>query len=185
MSTVLPEPPRSALIDTRSGMLSREWVLFFDALKRAIVSGLDDAVGGRLDALESDSLFASGDGGSGSNTDYNDAVVRGRIDDLETELLWVAADRSNDETDPSEDETDLADLFTPSDSTGAIRRLTSSLAEANLVALMHGDSTAPLRQLKRSIRDLELAQAMATDATAAIAALVHRIQVLETEGAFP
>jgi hypothetical protein len=155
MSTVLPEPPRSALIDTRSGMLSREWVLFFDALKRAIVSGLDDAVGGRLDALESDSLFASGDGGSGSNTDS------------------------------SEDETDLADLFTPSDSTGAIRRLTSSLAEANLVALMHGDSTAPLRQLKRSIRDLELAQAMATDATAAIAALVHRIQVLETEGAFP
>lgn len=185
MTTTLPDPPRSPLVDTQTGLLAREWVLFFDALRRAIVSGLDDSVGGRLDSLEADSLFASGDSGGGSNTDYNDAVVRGRLDDLETELLWLGTDPVEAQTDPSEDETDLSDLFTPSDSTGAIRQLTGSLAEANLAALMQTDATAALRQLKRSIRDLETAQAMVTDQTALIAAVVHRLQALETEGAFP
>lgn len=185
MTTVLPEPPRSALVDTRTGMLAREWVLFFDALRRAIVSGLDDSVGGRLDSLEADSLFVGNDSSTGSNADYNDAVVRGRIDDLETELLWLGTDQAEAQPDPSTDEPDLSDLFTPPDSTGAIRQLTGSLAEANLAALMQTDATASIRQLKRSIRDLETAQAMVTDHTALIAAVVHRLQALETEGAFP
>lgn len=184
MTTVLPDPPRSALIDSRTGMLAREWVLFFDALRRAIVSGLDDSVGGRLDALESDSLFSGGDSDTGS-TDYNDTVVRGRLDDLEIEQLWTGIDPVEHELDESNTETDLSELIMTPDATSSIRRLTGSLKEANLLALTQGDATAAIRQLRRSIRDLETAQAMVTDQTGLIAAVVRRLQELETEGAFP
>lgn len=86
--TTLPDPPRSALVDPQSGLLTREWVRFFDDLRRAIVSGLDDSVGGRLDALEGDALFDGADGSGGSSSSYNDAVLRGRVEAVETELLF-------------------------------------------------------------------------------------------------
>lgn len=184
MTTVLPDPPRSALVDVRTGQLAREWVLFFDALRRAIVSGLDDSVGGRLDALESDSLFSGSGSETGSNTDYNDAVVRGRLDDLETELLWLATDRAEAEPDPSETETDLSELVMTPDHTADIRRLTRGLAETQLDALMTPDATATIRQLRQRVVDLETAIALVNDSTALIAALSRRLATLETEGLF-
>jgi hypothetical protein len=50
--TTLPEVPRAPVLDQRTGQMSREWVRFFDDLRKALLSSLDDAVGGRLDALE-------------------------------------------------------------------------------------------------------------------------------------
>jgi len=159
--TTLPEPPRSPLVDVRTGALAREWVRFFDDLRRAIVSGLDDEVGGRLDALEADSLFGGGDGSSGSNTDYNDAVIRNRLTDIETELLWLSTDQTE------------------------ARAATATVdADAQLEAIMATDATGAIRQLRRAIVDLETAQAMTVDASATIAALAKRLGDLEIEGAF-
>jgi hypothetical protein len=184
--TTLPEPPRTGLIDPASGMLSRPWVRFFDDLRRAIITGLDVTVSGRLDALEGDALFDSS-GQTGGNSDYNDAAVRVRLDDLETELLFL-----NDHPPPSNDTpessgTDDAGqeaLISLWDGTAQLRKLSRRLDEANLTALTAPDATAALARLKRAVRDLEAAQAMATDAAGQIAALANRLQHLETEGSW-
>jgi hypothetical protein len=183
--TTLPEPPRTALIDPASGMLARPWVRFFDDLRRAIVTGLDVTVGGRLDALEGDTLF-EGSGQTGGNSDYNDATVRARIDDLETELLFLNDHPPPQDATPVSSSTDEAGqeaLISP-DSIAALRKLSRRLDEANLTALMAQDTTAALARLKRAVRDLEAAQAMATDAAGTIAALANRLQHLETEGSW-
>jgi hypothetical protein len=184
MATTLPDPPRTALIDVRTGGLTREWTLFFDALRRAIVSGLDDAVGGRLDALEADSLFGGSSTASGAGSDYNDAAVRDRLDAIETELIWLGTDAAEAETVQVSTGDEELDAYSSPDSNAAIQRLTRDVAGAQLVAFMAPDPTAAIRLLQRAVRDLETAQALATDAAGAIAALAHRLETLETQGAW-
>jgi hypothetical protein len=185
--TTLPDPPRTALVDPKTGTLTREWTLFFDALRRAIVSGLDDAVGGRLDTLEAESLFDGTSSASGAGSDYNDAAVRARLDGIETELIWLATDQAEAETaQASTDDGDLDALLGPfPDPTGTIRHLQRAVTDAQLVALTAPDpNSAVIRRLTRAVRDLETAQAMATDAAGQIAALVYRLNALETEGSW-
>ena len=187
MATTLPDPPRTALVDVRTGGLTREWVLLFDALRRAIVSGLDDAVGGRLDALEADAIFGGTSTDSGAGSDYNDAAVRDRLDGIETELIWLGTDAieaATAEVSTDDEELDAVSNSFSSDGVADIRRLTRGVADAQLVAFMAPDPTAAIRLLQRAVRDLETAQALATDAAGAIAALAHRLETLETEGAW-
>lgn len=137
--TTLPVPPRSALVDPSTGQLTREWVRFFDDLRRAIVSGLDDSVGGRLDALESDAVFAGGDGGGGGGNSYNDAPVRGRLEALETEALFPASSGAGD----------LAELR-------ARMALLESLGEQrDLEVAMLPDAAGQVARLRARLADLE------------------------------
>lgn len=168
--TVLPDPPRSALIDARTGLLAREWTRFFDELRRAIVSGLDDAVGGRLDALEADSLFGGGGDAGGSGSSYNDSAVRDRLDALETDLLFAAASGS-----ASGDASVLAER---------VALLEEEVDGLGAEAALAVDPSAALAELRRRLGALELAQAMAVDAEARIRLALRRLADLETEGLF-
>jgi hypothetical protein len=170
MTTQLPETPRSALIDPRTGQMAREWIRFFDDLRRAIVSGLDDSVGGRLDALEADTVFDSGSNGSGGSGGYNDSAIRARIEQLETDLLFPPPVRS--ESDTAEVEARLALLQQTSD-------------DASLEALFAPDRAAELADLNARLHEVELALTMIDDASARLRLLLHRVQTLETEGLFP
>lgn len=168
--TTLPEIPRSPLIDPQSGSLSREWIRFFDDLRKAIVASLDDAIGGRLEALESDALFGSGDGGAGSNTDYNDATVRGRLDAIETELMFPF---------PGANTSDADEL------SARIALLEENSVEANLDAAFQIDPVGELKELRSRLADVETILTTIDDASARLRALVHRLAALETEGLFP
>lgn len=161
--TTLPEPPRTPLVDARTGQLTREWVRFFDELRKSIISSLDEGVGGRLERLEMDTLFGGEAGGGASGgSSYNDTTVRARLDAIETEMLFLHTDRIEAETGQDiTAEDDLDPLFNSLNHDGTIRRLA------------------------RAVQDLELAQALATDASAQIAALAARLNALENENLFP
>lgn len=161
--TTLPEPPRTGLVDPRTGQLTREWVRFFDELRKAIVASLDEGVGGRLDRLELDTLFSSdGGGGASGGSSYNDTTVRTRLDAIETEMLFLNG------TPPPQD------YQTGQDSTG----------DWELDPLFSSLNDGTVQRLARAVRDLETAQAMATDAAGVIAALAHRLGDLETQTLF-
>lgn len=137
--TTLPDPPRSALVDASTGLLTREWVLFFDALRRSIISGLDDSVGGRLDALEGDALFNGADGSGGSGSSFNDTVLRGRLDALELDLLFPAS---------SSGDVDAAVQ-------ARLAGLEDAGADRDLEAAMLPDPAAALALLRARLVDLE------------------------------
>lgn len=161
--TTLPEPPRAALVDPRTGGLTREWTRFFDDLRKAIIAGLDEGVGNRLDRLELDALFSVDDGAGGaSGAGYNDTTVRARLEALETELLWIGTDAAE---------------------AGAGQ---SSTDDGNLDAVLgpFPDPAGAIQRLTRAVADLELAQALATDASAKIAAFAYRLNALENENLF-
>jgi hypothetical protein len=171
MTTQLPETPRSSLIDPRTGQMAREWIRFFDDLRRAIVAGLDDSVGGRLDALEADTVFDSGSGGSDGSGSYNDSAIRARIEQLETDLLFPPpAQRS--ESENAEVEARLALLEQTSD-------------DASLQAIFAPDRAAELADLTARMHEIEVALTMIDDASARLRLLLHRVQSLEVEGLFP
>jgi hypothetical protein len=161
--TTLPEPPRTGLVDPRTGQLTREWVRFFDELRKAIIASLDEGVGGRLDRLELDTLFSGdGAGGGGSGGSYNDTTVQARLGAIETELLFT-----NGFPPPQ-------DYQTGQDSMG----------DWELDAVLTPFPDGILQRLAKAVYDLETAQAFATDAAGRIAALSHRLKDLETETLF-
>lgn len=164
--TTLPEVPRAPVLDQRTGLMSREWVRFFDDLRKALLSSLDDAVGGRLDALEAESLFGGGDGAGGGNADYNDAALRGRLEALETELMFPAAIPRND---AAELEARLAFLESISDD--------ASLDTAFPVAPEPGD-------LRSRMAAVELSLATIDDSTAKLRMVLQRMATLETDCLF-
>src|SRR4051812_25729577 len=168
--TTLPEIPRSPLIDPQSGSLAREWIRFFDDLRKAIVASLDDAIGGRLEALESDALFPGGDGGAGSNTDYNDATVRGRLDAIETELMFPF---------PGADQGSADELA------ARIAILEETRDDAGLDAAFQVGPIGELKELRSRLADVETILTTIDDASARLRALVHRLAALEEEGLFP
>jgi hypothetical protein len=168
--TTLPEIPRSPLIDPKSGTLAREWIRFFDDLRKAIVSSLDDAIGGRLEALESDALFGSGDSGAGSNTDYNDATVRGRLDAIETELMFPFPGADNGGAD---------------ELSARIALLEENRDDASLDAAFQGDPLSELKELRSRLADVETILTTIDDASARLRVLVNRLAALEEEGLFP
>lgn len=162
--TTLPEPPRTGLVDPRTGQLTREWVRFFDELRKAIVASLDEGVGGRLSALEMDTLFSNEGGGSSSGgSSYNDTTVQARLGAIETEMLFLNGQPPQ-----------------PSDQTGQ-----ASTGDWELDAAFSSLNAGAIQRLQKAVRDLELAQAMATDAAGVIAALAYRLTDLETETLFP
>jgi hypothetical protein len=186
--TTLPEPPRTGLVDPRTGQLTREWVRFFDELRKAIVASLDEGVGGRLSALEMDTLFSQdGTGGASGGSSYNDTTVQARLGAIETELLFLNGTpppQDYQTGQASTDDWDLDAVFNSlNDGTG--QRLRKDLDGTGLDAALATDSAGAIQRLAKAVRDLETAQAMATDAAGIIAALAHRLRDLETETLFP
>lgn len=187
--TTLPEPPRTGLVDPRTGQLTREWVRFFDELRKAIIASLDEGVGGRLDRLELDTLFSNdGTGGAGGGSSYNDTAVNARLGAIETELLFLNGQPPPQDYQTAQDSTDdweLDAVLGPfPDPAGAIQRLAKASETLELIAAVAPDSAGTIQRLQKAVQQLELAQAMATDAAGIIAAMAHRLSDLETETLF-
>jgi hypothetical protein len=191
--TTLPTPPRSSLVDPKTGTLTREWVRFFDDLRRAIISGLDEGIAPRLDQLEADNLFDTGNG-AGSNTSYNDATVRGRLDAIETELMFPPVGGPATDQDEvnarltlleqSQGDAQIDALTTPNPAQ-AIRRLNRAVRDLETAQAFVTDASATIAALVNRLAELEMAQALVPDASATIAVLASRLAALETEGTFP
>lgn len=190
--TTLPEPPRTPLVEPGSSMLSRPWVVFFDQLRRVITSGLDDAVGGRLDALEADAVFDGSDS-SGGGTSYNDATLRGRLDAIETEILFPAPSSGTDDAEltarmalleQSAEEEAVAAIMAP-DPAAAVALLRSRVAAVEIAQAMTVLADAQLRRIERRMADLETVQAAVTPfAEEQLRRALRRLSDLETEGLF-
>jgi hypothetical protein len=169
--TTLPEPPKSALVDPSTGALTREWLRFFDDLRRAIVSSLDDTIAVRLDALEGETLFGGADGTQGA-TAFSDAELRARLDLLELDNAFLRTSGDGD--------------------TAAVEALSAQITIVQSDILAHAleltclpDSTAAVILLRKRVRDVEMVQAIdQPDTGAVVRGLMRRIQFLETLAVF-
>jgi hypothetical protein len=147
--------------------MSREWVRFFDDLRRAIISSLDESVGNRLDNLEAEALFPGGDGAAGGGSSYNDFAVRARIEAIETELMFPQAIPRND---AAEMEARLA--------------LLKETADATTLDLMFTRQPPHVRDLRSRLEAVELALATIEDGTAKLRLVLQRLAALETQNLF-